>query len=375
MDEPIPLARPEVTDEDISAVSAVLRTPFLSGGPELLRFEAAIAAYAGVPHAIAVNSGTSALHLILRSSNLKPGDEVIVPSFAFAAVGNVLLQENLVPVFADIEADTFNLDLTSIQNAIGPQTRAILFVQTFGIPAKVQELRKVADAMRLFLIEDASEALGTSIGNQRAGSFGDASVFAFYPNKMLTTGEGGAVVTANSEIADRCRRLRNQGRQTSADWYQQMEVGFSYRLSEMNCALGRSQLSRIDSVLRRRKKIAEAYRARLEGNPDLKLVTERPGEAIGWFTYPVLLSDRFNQKHRDRLWLELNGVGIGCARYFAPLHRQPVTKGRCRVADNLTITDSVSSRIFQLPFFNEITEGQIDRVCQELTWALNNLRC
>ena len=163
MQESIPLARPEITEADIAAVTAVLRTPFLSGGPQVNAFEDAIAKYVGTRHAVAVNSGTSALHLVLRSFDLKAGDEVIVPSFAFAAVGNVLLQENLVPVFADIEPATFNLDPGSVVRAIGPRTRAILFVHTFGIPARVNELRAISKERGLLLIEDASEALGSSI--------------------------------------------------------------------------------------------------------------------------------------------------------------------------------------------------------------------
>jgi perosamine synthetase len=369
MQEPIPLARPEITDTDIVAVSAVLRTPFLSGGPQLSAFEDAIANYVGTKHAVAVNSGTSAIHLVLRSMELKPGDEVIVPSFAFAAIGNVLLQENLIPVFAEIESETFNIDPGSVIRAIGARTKAVLFVHTFGIPARAEELRGLAKDRGLWLIEDASEALGSSIEGKKVGGFGDVAIFAFYPNKMVTTGEGGMVVTDSDEMAERCRRLRNQGRTISGEWYQQNEIGFSYRLSEINCALGSSQLARIDRTLLRRKQLARWYCDRLSRIGEIDLVHEKPAEEIGWFTYPVKLAERFSQKDRDTLWAELNAAGVGCARYFAPLHRQPVMQGRIKVP-SMPLTDSVASRTFQLPFFNQLTEQQIDLVCEKLETAL-----
>jgi dTDP-4-amino-4,6-dideoxygalactose transaminase len=369
MQESIPLARPEITEEDIAAVTAVLRTPFLSNGPQVNAFEDAVAKYVGTRHAVAVNSGTSALHLVLRSFGLKGGDEVIVPSFAFAAVGNVLLQENLVPIFTDIESETFNLDPGSVVRAIGPRTKAILFVHTFGIPARVNELRALSKERGLHLIEDASEALGSSVQGRRVGGFGDVAIFAFYPNKMVTTGEGGVVVTSDDQIAERCRRLRNQGRVISNQWYQQMEPGFSYRLSDINCALGLSQLARIDVTLSRRRAVARLYSERLSHVPELQLVSEKAGEEIGWFTYPVTLAERFSQEERDRLWAEMNAAGVGCARYFAPLHRQPVMRGQT-TDQNLPVTNSVAGRVFQLPFFTQLTEEQIDAVGNRLEAAL-----
>lgn len=369
MQEPIPLARPEITEADIAAVTSVLRTPFLSGGPQLKAFEDAIAKYVGVTHAVAVNSGTSALHLVLRSFGLKAGDEVVIPSFAFAAVGNVLLQENLVPVFADLEPETFNMDPGSVERAIGPRTKAILFVHTFGIPARARELRQLSDDRGLVLIEDASEALGSSIDGKKVGRFGNAAIFAFYPNKMVTTGEGGMVVTDSEETADRCRRLRNQGRVISNEWYQQTEPGFSYRLSDLNCALGTSQLARIEETLSQRKRLARCYGERLSRVQEIKLVSERAGDEVGWFTYPVRLAEKFSQRERDKLWAELNAAGVGCARYFAPLHRQPVMQGKAK-SQILPVTDSVAGRVFQLPFFTQLTEEQIDQVGGRLETVL-----
>ena len=365
LQERIPLARPEITDADIAAVNAVLQTPYLSGGPQLAAFESSIAQYVGIEHAVAVNSGTSALHLALRCFGFQPGDEVVVPSFAFAAVGNVLLQEQLVPVFADIDAATFNVEPGSVVRAIGPRTKAILFVHTFGIPADVHALLELSKERRLILIEDASEALGSSIAGKRVGGFGDVGIFAFYPNKMVTTGEGGMVVTRNAEVAAHCRRLRNQGRLTSDEWYQQVEVGFSYRLSDVNCALGVSQVSRIDETIRLRKQLSGWYRERLLKLRQVELVCEKPGEEIGWFTYPVKLAEGYSQRERDRLWSELNQAGIGCARYFAPLHKQPVMHGRSK-SQPLPFTESVAARTFQLPFFNQLDESQVELICKRV---------
>jgi perosamine synthetase len=186
---------------------------------------------------------------------------------------------------------------------------------------------------------------------------------------MVTTGEGGVVVTSDDQVADRCRRLRNQGRAISNEWYQQIEPGFSYRLSDINCALGLSQLARIDKTLSCRRTVARLYGERLSQVPKIQLVCEKAGEEIGWFTYPVMLAEGFSQIERDRLWAELNSAGVGCARYFAPLHRQPVMRGRTK-HQNLPITESVAARVFQLPFFTQLTEEQIDAVGNRLEMAL-----
>jgi perosamine synthetase len=186
---------------------------------------------------------------------------------------------------------------------------------------------------------------------------------------MVTTGEGGVVVTSDDQIADRCRRLRNQGRAISNEWYQQEEPGFSYRLSDINCALGLSQLGRVDETLSRRRKVARLYGERLCRVPEIHLVCEKAGEEIGWFTYPVTLAKRFSQKERDSLLAELNAAGVGCARYFAPLHRQPVMRGRTG-DQSLPITESVAERVFQVPFFTQLTREQVDLVGNRLETAL-----
>ncbi len=259
----IPLSSPDVQEHEIELVAAVLRTSQLSLGPKLKEFESAFTNYIGTSHAIGVSSGTAGLHLCVRALGISAGDEVIVPSFAFIAVANVLRYENAVPVFVDIEPETLNIDPARIEAAITPRTKAIFVVHTFGCPAEMSRILEIARRHHLYIIEDACEAIGANYENRKVGSLGDAGVFGFYPNKQITTGEGGIVVTNDSRIDSTIHALRNQGRTDSADWFQHTELGYNYRLSEINCALGIGQLGRIDAILSRRAEIAAKYNARL----------------------------------------------------------------------------------------------------------------
>jgi perosamine synthetase len=259
----IPLSSPDVTEAEIDAVVEVLRTPRLSLGPKLAEFERAVAAYSGTRFAVAVNSGTSGLHLAVRALGLGAGDEVITTPFSFAASANVLLYNFATPVFVDVDAATLNIDPRLVEAAITPRTRAILAVHVFGRPAAMTELREIAARYDLAIVEDACEAIGAEVNGARVGSLGDAGVFAFYPNKQITTGEGGAILTDDPEIDALARRLRNQGRDATRDWYDHVDLGYNYRISEINCALGIAQLERIEPILERRAAVADAYRERL----------------------------------------------------------------------------------------------------------------
>jgi perosamine synthetase len=361
----IPLSSPDITQAEIDAVTAVLRTPHLSLGPELAAFEAALAAYHSVPHAVAVSSGTAGLHLALLTLGIGEGHEVIVPSFAFVAVANAVLQVRATPVFAEIDPITLNLDPAAVARAITRRTRAILVVHTFGIPADMRALRDLASRHTLVLIEDACEAIGAEFDHQRAGSFDDMAVFGFYPNKQLTTGEGGAVLAHNSAHADRLRSLRNQGRQPSAGWLDHSEVGYNYRLSELACALGRVQLGRIAGMLALRHAAAERYTTLLRGIPGLELPPlTLPRRTISWFVYVVRLPELVS---RDCVQAELARRGIASARYFAPIHLQPAWRSHpCAGAASLPITESIARRTLALPFFNRITASQQQEVAAGL---------
>ena len=363
----IPLSAPDVQEEEIAAVAAVLRTPHLSLGPKLEEFERNIARYIGAGNAIGVSSGTAGLHLCVRALGIGAGDEVIVPSFTFVAVANVVRYEHAVPVFVDIQPNTLNLDASRIEAAITPRTKAILVVHTFGCPADLTEILEIARRHHLYVIEDACEAIGAEYQGRRVGSHGDAGVFAFYPNKQITTGEGGAVVTDDPRLAARLKALRNQGRLDREDWFQHSEIGYNYRISEMNCALGIGQLNRIEAILARREEIAGAYDEQLRDCRNLRLPLLKVAQRrISWFVYVVRLADPFSEMHRDWILQEMNSRGIGCGRYFAPIHLQPAYRHVVGPRDGLKITEFAAARCLALPFFNRLEEAQINEVCGKL---------
>jgi perosamine synthetase len=369
----IPLSAPDITEAEIAAVIAVLRTSRLSLGPRMEEFEQSVARYVGATHAVAVNSGTSALHLCIRALGISEGDEVIVPSFAFIAVANVLRYERAVPVFVDIDPQTLNLDPARIAEAITPRTRAIIVVHTFGTPAALGEILEIARRHKLFVIEDACEALGAQFDARKVGSFGDAAVFGFYPNKQITSGEGGMLVTNDSRISALARKLRNQGRNESGEWLQHEELGFNYRISELNCALGAAQLQRLESILERREAVAREYHRQLQNRPDLELPPiDLPRHRISWFVYVARLSNRFTTTHRDRIVQELASRGIACGRYFAPIHLQPAYRSQPHRCMTLTQTESIAPRTIALPFFNQLNDNQIAEVCDNLISLLAN---
>ncbi|MFZ0582550.1 MAG: DegT/DnrJ/EryC1/StrS family aminotransferase [Candidatus Acidiferrales bacterium] len=363
----IPLSSPDITEQDIEVVTGVLRTPSLSLGPKVGEFERAISRYVGSSDAVAVSSGTSGLHLCIRALGISEGDEVIVPSFAFIAVANVVLYEKAIPVFVDIDPQTLNLDPTLIEEAITPRTRAIIVVHTFGCPAELSSILRIARRHNLHVIEDACEAIGGEYEGQKVGTLGDAGVFGFYPNKQITTGEGGAVVTDDSAIAIKVRKLRNQGRDDSEEWFQHSELGYNYRISDINCALGNEQLKRIDTILDRRESIARTYCQILGGDPDLKLPPlALPRRKISWFVYVVRLSSRFSEVQRDWIVNEMKFRGIAVGRYFAPIHLQPVYQRCVSRKGVLPVTEFEASRALALPFFNRIREEEIQEVCGTL---------
>jgi perosamine synthetase len=333
-----------------------------------------------VPHAAAVSSGTTGLHLALLALGVGAGDEVIVPSFAFIAVANAVRYMGAVPVFADIDAETLNLDPVSVEAAVTPKTRALIAVHTFGRPAAMAKLLDIAQRHHLFVIEDACEAIGAAIGDRPVGSFGDAAVFSFYPNKQITTGEGGVVVARDAETARRVRALRNHGRFESTDpnadssWLEHAELGYNYRLSEMQCALGLAQLRRLEEILTRRAEVAARYGDLLRGNVEVRLpALEVSGERLSWFVFVVRLAASFSRPRRDAVMRQLAEAGIATGRYFAPIHLQPAYSA-WRSARHLPLTEAVAARTLALPFFNRITDAQIERVCDQLAIALRKCR-
>jgi perosamine synthetase len=367
----VPLAKPEIVQADIAAVVEVLRSSKLSQGPTLQAFERALAGYLGVSDVVAVNSGTSALQLALRTLGIKEGDEVIVPSFSFMAVTNAVLEARAVPVFVDIHPGSYNIDPTKLAAALSTKTKAIVAVHTFGYPARMREIVEFARGHQLCVIEDACEAIGAECEGKKAGTLGDVGIFAFYPNKQITTGEGGALVTNRTEIAGAVRRLRNQGRQPSSEWFQHVEVGYSCRLSDISCALGLQQLSRIEQSLARREALAKSYEQRLSRIGNLTLYGRRSkDERISWFTCPVLLPATFGEQERDQICAVLKQAGIESGRYFPPAHLQPVMRKMAHRCEDLSETVSIASRLLCLPFFHSLEEREVEYVCDSLGKAL-----
>ncbi|WP_109487896.1 DegT/DnrJ/EryC1/StrS family aminotransferase [Occallatibacter savannae] len=368
----IPLSSPDITEAEIAAVTAVLRTPQLCMGPELDAFEKAMAEYHSVPHAVAVSSGTAGLQMALLTLAIGAGHEVIVPSFAFIAVANAVAQVGATPVFADVDELTLNLTPESVKKVITPRTRAIIAVHTFGIPADMIGLRELASAHNLVIIEDACEAIGAKIGDKRAGAFGDLSIFGFYPNKQITTGEGGAVLAHSQIHAQRLEQLRNQGRArqphpaNSPDLPGTWDIGFNYRLSDIACALGRVQLQRIDEILSKRRQAAERYHRLLEGINAIELPPiALPGIEISWFVYVIRLGVGVD---RTRLRECLAADGVATATYFEPIHQQPAWSRFNR--QPMPVAESVGPRTLALPFFTRITEEEQQEVATSLRQAL-----
>jgi perosamine synthetase len=371
----IPLSAPDVTEREIEAVADVLRSPHLSLGPKLAEFERDVAAYAGARHAVAVNSGTSGLHLCVRALGLAAGDEVITTPFSFVASANALLYEGARPVFVDIDPLTLNIDPLKMEAAVTPRTRAVMVVHVFGRPAPMDAVKDLAKRRGLKVIEDACEAIGAEYGGRRVGSIGDAGVFAFYPNKQITTGEGGVIVSDDSTVAARVRRMRNQGRDPESDWFEHVELGYNYRLSDINCALGIEQLRRIEEILRAREAVALRYAERLSQERRLLLpgVGVRGGR-MSWFVYVVRLSERFTRAQRDRVVEKMRGRGIGCGRYFAPIHLQPLyVRSFGYSAGDFPEAEQCADRSIALPFFNKITDAQLDEVCRRLIESVESV--
>jgi len=372
--ERVPLARPDISQDDIDAVVAVLKTPHLSLGPKLPEFERAFADVLGLRHAVAVNSGTSALHLIVRALGLGAGHEMITSSFTFVATANCALFEGAKPVFVDIDEATWNMDTRKIEAAITERTKLLMPVHIFGRPMPMDEVLRIGRARGIPVVEDACEALGATYKGRKAGSFALASTFAFYPNKQMTTGEGGMVVTDDDRLADLCRSMRNQGRDPSGGWLAHARLGYNYRLSDLNCALGLSQLARLPQFVAARGRVADRYIEKLADVDELVVPAPYADGTMSWFVFVVRLADRFSQAQRDAVLDYLRGQGIGTNNYFSPVHLQPFYRERFGYKPgDFPITEKIAARTIALPFYNRLTEKDQDLVVKVLKDALARL--
>ena len=369
----IPLSRPDITKLEIDEVVKVLKTPNLALGPKIGEFERIIAKHIGVKYAVALNSGTAALHLAVRALDLKDGDEVITTPFSFISSSNCILYERAKPVFVDIDEKTLCIDHRKIEKAITKRTKAILAVDIFGHPAQWPEILKIAQKHNLRIIEDSAEALGSQYEGKKCGSFGNIGILSFYPNKQITTGEGGMLLTDNKKIAKICESLRNQGRGKGEGWLFHPRFGYNYRISDINCALGIAQMKRIREILAKRERVADLYNEKLKKISEIETPFIAPKVKIGWFVYVARLKEDYKKKRRDAILRELRKRGIDCRDYFAPIHLQPpYIKMFGFKEGDFPVCESVAKRTIALPFYNNLREKDVDFVVKTLKSILEN---
>ncbi len=377
------MSSPDLTDAERQAVQNVVNTSILSMGHWITDFETSFCKMTGLKHAVGVSSGTAGLHLCVRAAEISASDLVITTPFSFVSSANVILYENAIPIFVDVNPKSGNIDPQLVRDAVQdlmeggkkahkwlPRKRAgkkctlkaILPVDVFGQPADLEPIRKLANQFNLKMIEDSCEALGAEYNSKPAGSFGDYAVFAFYPNKQITTGEGGVIVTSDDKAAGMMRALRNQGRAPGDTWLQHTFLGYNYRLDEMSAALGATQMTRLDELLKKRDRVANWYTERLSEisgvePPMIEPFTTR----MSWFVYVVRLDKKIN---RDGIAKRLEGRGVHVRPYFLPIHLQPYMVERFGYCEgDFPVTEDLGRRGLALPFSGVMTEEQVDYVC------------
>jgi perosamine synthetase len=363
----VPLSGPYLDEREEELVLEVLRSGRLSLGPTIDRFEELFAEAVGAPYAAAVSSGTAGLHLLCRIAGVGPGDEVITSPYSFAASANCFLYERAEPVFADVDARTYNLDPDAVAAAITPRTKAIVAVDIFGYPCELDPLRALCEEHGLALVQDACEALGAEYRGRRVGSHGTSAVFAFYPNKQITTGEGGMVTTDDEATWRALKSLSNQGRAEGDDWLKHDRLGYNYRLDDVSAAIGLGQLERLDELLGARAAVAARYDALLAGVEGVTPPAVVEGDERSWFVYVVLLDEGCD---RDGVMARLREEGIGCRAYLPPIHLQPFFRERGHREGELPVCEGISRRCLALPFFTRLEPGDQERVVHALRRAV-----
>jgi dTDP-4-amino-4,6-dideoxygalactose transaminase len=365
----IPLSSPYLDERDEELVLEVLRSGRLSLGPAIDRFEQRFAETVGAPYAAAVSSGTSGLHLLAVIAGLGEGDDVITSPYSFVASANCFVYEGATPVFADVDERTMNLDPSAVEAAITERTKGIVAVDIFGYPCELEALRALAEKHGLVLIQDACEALGTEYKGQRVGSHGVDAVFAFYPNKQMTTGEGGIVTTHDEETWRRLVSLRNQGRADGGGWLEHARLGFNYRIDDVRAALGIAQLEKLETILALRRQAAKRYAELLADVAGLELPLADDADHVrSWFVYVVTLA---RGTDRERVIAELERQGIATSRYLPSIHLQPYMRERYGFREGLCpVSEDLSQRTLALPFFTAIEAEDQERVAEALTAAL-----
>ncbi len=365
----VPLSGAVLGAREEELVGEVLRSGRLSLGPVLTRFEELFAEHVGAQHAAAMSSGTAGLHLCARLAGVGPGDEVITTPFSFVASANCFLYEGATPVFADVDPRTLNLDPAAVEAAITPRTKAIVAVDIFGYPCELDPLLELCERHGLILIEDACEALGAEYRGRPVGSHGHLAVFAFYPNKQMTTGEGGMVVTGSEAEWRLLKSLSNQGRADSGGWLEHSRLGYNYRLDDIAAAIGVAQLEKLDLLLASRERVAERYAQLIAGVDAVEpLPAGDADHKRSWFVYPIWLESGVD---REAVIARLDADGIDTSRYLPSIHLQPYMRERFGFAEGMCpVSEDASRRLLALPFWSEIEAEDQERVVEALRAAL-----
>ena len=372
----IPYGRQCISEDDIDAVVRVLRGDWLTTGPYVEEFEKEICRYVGCKYAVAVNSGTSALDIAIQALQISQGSEVITTPFTFAADANAVMYNGLVPVFADIEKETRNIDPQSIREKITGRTKAIIYVDYAGQPCNIDEIRKIADEHSLYLIDDACHALGAEYHGKKIGNFGDMTILSFHPVKHITTGEGGAVLTNNKELYDFLKLARTHGIDKGAyqrfcatpGWgYDMKFLGRNYRITDIQAALGTSQIKKLDSFVKRRNEIAKIYNEAFASVPEVKAPVTLRDVKHAWHIYTILL----NGPKRDDVYNKIKALGIGVNVHYIPVYRLSYYKELFNIDPKFyPVTEDVFSRIITLPLYPMMSDDEVQCVIKAVKKAV-----
>jgi perosamine synthetase len=364
----IGLSAPDIGAREEELVLEVLRSGVLGLGPKLRRFEGDFAAFVGTQHATAVSSGTAGLHLAVRIAGISQGDEVITTPTSFVASANCILYERATPVFVDVDPETLNVDPDAIEAAITERTRAILPVHIFGYPCAIDRINEIARRHGLAVIEDAAEAVGTLAHGRRVGTHGNPTVFAFYPNKQITTGEGGMVTTDDAELQANLQSLANQGRSDTGDWLEHDRLGYNYRLDELSAALGVAQVERIESILAQRAAVAARYGELLADIPGVSLPTpDRDGDVRSWFVYVVRFDPSID---RNAVMADLRERGVASKPYLPAVHLQPYFRALGHGEGECPHAEAAARSTLALPFHTRLDPHDQERVAEALADVL-----
>lgn len=362
------IAKPYIDNEDRQGVMDVLNSGWLSLGPKYLEFEQNFAKYLGVKYACAVSNGTVALHLGVRALGLGKGDEVITSPFSFISSSNCLLYEGVKPIFSDVEETTFNIDYSKIEQKITKKTKAILPVHIFGQSASMQEILKIAKKYKLKILEDACESLGATYMEKLVGTMGDIATFAFYPNKQMTTGEGGMLTTNSKRIYQLVDSIRNQGRGRSKEWLVHARLGYNYRMDEMSASLGVTQLKKLDWMIEEKRKIVHWYNNSLNGLLGLEVPSIGPNRTHSYFVYVI----RVNKGRRNKLMTELGKIGIQTKPYLPVIHLQPFMKKEFGFKKgDFPVAEKASEETLALPLYIGLTKNDVEYIANKIRKILD----